>query len=183
VYEGLNMKAYYHMHGIYGPFATSRVNSILARKHLTMEQFEIVFHHKSEITSKFLLLIMIPVTALFLWLFTFKKRKYFFDQMVFAAEVNSIYLLWGFLLQPLFLFLVEKIYYLFTGSYFNLSDPFTGMIMYVVMASYISIAARRFYGFKIWQSIPLSFLFVAIHSFIVVLIYKFILFVIVINLI
>ena len=177
VFEGLNMKLYYHTHHIlYGNYARRMVIDIMTQKHLADGQVEALFHPKSEKVSKFLLLILLPLTALFFWLLTFKKRKYFFDQMVFSAEINCMYLLWGFLLLPLLLFLSEKTYHLVTNSYFNVNDELLGIITYAVLCTYAAAGARRFYKITKWQSIGFAILFYIAHLIIVQYIYKFILF-------
>jgi hypothetical protein len=182
VFEGLNMKVYYHVrHLFYGKYAGSEVSALLAEKRITPAELEILFHQKSEKVSKFLLLILLPLTALFFWSITYKKRRYFFDQMVFSAEVNCMYLLWGFLLLPLLLFIAEKISYVLTGGYFNVNDSLLGLITYGLLCTYAGVGARRFYKIKKWQSVGFAVLFYIVHLIIVQYIYKFLLFYIVIH--
>jgi Protein of unknown function (DUF3667) len=182
VFEGLNMKLYWHTHhDLYGKYATRKVIELMTHKHLADEQLTTIFQQKSERVSKFLLLILLPLTALFFWLLTFKKRKYFFDQMVFSAEVNCMYLLWGFLVLPFLLFVSEKIYHLVTGSYFTIGDPWVGIVTYILLCIYTGAGARRFYKINKWQSTGFAILFFIAHLIIVQYIYKFILFYIVIH--
>jgi hypothetical protein len=182
VFEGLNMRLYYHTHHIlYGKYAMQEAKAIMIKTGWTDEQIVSAFHQKSEKVSKFLLLILLPLTALFFWALTYRKRKYFFDQMVFSAEINCMYLLWGFLLLPLLLFAVQKISYLTTHSYINLEDWQLGLITYLVLCIYTGIGARRFYKLNGWQSIGFALLFYIAHIIIVQYIYKFILFFIVIH--
>jgi hypothetical protein len=182
VFEGLNMRLYWHTHhNLYGKYATRKVIELMTQKHLADEQVTTIFHQKSEKVSKFLLLILLPLTALFFWLITYKKRKYFFDQMVFSAEVNCMYLLWGFLVLPFLLFVFEKIYYLAIGSYLTIDDTLLGIITYVLLCTYTAIGARRFYKINSWQSIGFALLFYIAHLIIVQYVYKFILFYIVIH--
>jgi hypothetical protein len=97
VFEGLNMRLYYHVNAnIYGDYARNEVIDVMKHHQWTDEQMAKAFHEQSTKVSKFLLLILLPLTALFFWIFTYKKRSYFFDQMVFATEINSVYLIWGF---------------------------------------------------------------------------------------
>src|SRR5205085_9660826 len=98
-----------------------------------------------------------------------------------SAEINCMYLLWGFLLLPLLLFAVQKISYLTTHSYINLEDWQLGLITYLVLCTYTGIGARRFYKLNGWQSIGFALLFYIAHIIIVQYIYKFILFFIVIH--
>jgi hypothetical protein len=182
VFEGLNMRLYYHTHHtLYGKYAMQEAKAIMIKTGWTDEQIVSAFHQKSEKVSKFLLLILLPLTALFFWALTYRKRKYFFDQMVFSAEINCMYLLWGFLLLPLLLFAVQKISYLTTHSYINLEDWQLGLITYLVLCTYTGIGARRFYKLNGWQSIGFALLFYIAHIIIVQYIYKFILFFIVIH--
>ena len=182
VFEGLNMKVYYHTHHLfYGKYASQRVSALLAEKQITPAELETLFHQKSEKVSKFLLLILLPITALYFWLITFRKRRYFFDQMVFSAEINSMYLLWGFLLLPLVFFVAEKVSRLVSGHYFQVEDSWLGIITYVVLCTYAGAGARRFFKIKKWQSVGFAVLFWIVHIIIVQYIYKFILFFIVIH--
>jgi hypothetical protein len=182
VFEGLNMRLYYHTHhDLYGKYAMQKAMSVLIETKWTDQHLAEAFHQKSEKVSKFLLLILLPLTALFFWALTFRRRKYFFDQMVFSAEINSMYLLWGFLLLPILLFLARKIAYLTTHSDFRVEDWLLGVITYVLLCIYTGIGARRFYKLSIWQSIGFALLFYIAHLIIVQYIYKFILFFIVIH--
>jgi len=182
VFEGLNMRLYYHTHHIlYGKYAMQKAKALMIETGWTDQQIVAAFHQKSEKVSKFLLLILLPLTALFFWALTYRKRKYFFDQMVFSAEINCMYLLWGFLLLPILLFLAHKIAYLTTHSDFNVEDWLLGMITYLVLCIYTGIGAKRFYKLNRWQSIGFALLFYIAHIIIVQYIYKFILFFIVIH--
>ena len=145
-------------------------------------QLSEAFQLKSAKVSKFLLLILIPLTALFCWAFTFKKRSYFFDQMVFASEINSGFLIWGFLLLPLIVFLFQIIYKALAGSPAQVTDNEIGPLMYGILLLYVTIAGRRFYKLKIWQAVGFALLFCIVHTVIVQGIDKFLLFSIIMQL-
>ncbi len=140
------------------------------------------FHLKSEKVSKFLLLILLPLTALFFWAFTYKKRRYFFDQMVFATEINSLYLIWGFMIMPILLLCFQFLTELISGTNLPVYDEVLGVIIYSVMLIYLVFGLRHFYGLKLWQAIGLALLFYLAHFVIVQIIYKFLLFYISISL-
>src|SRR5215212_1703948 len=125
VFEGLNMKLYYHTHhSLYGNYAMKKAQALMQEKHLTDAEITALFQKASEKTSKFLLVLIIPLTALCVWPVTFKKRKYFFDQMVFATEVNCVYLIWGFLTLPILLRIFEWVYHLIAGVYLPVNDSY-----------------------------------------------------------
>ena len=184
VFEGLNQKMYYYTsHIVYGSFAKEKIAAAMHHTGLSFAGLQEVFHQRSLKVSKFLLIILIPLTALWFWLLTFKKRKYFFDHMVFAAEVNAVFILLGFLLFPLLLTAFEWIYKVVAGNYLAISDDVIGMITGLFLYSFVAAGAYRFYQIKKWQAVLFGLLFGLAHFIIVQLIYKFILFNIVINLI
>lgn len=184
VFEGLNQKLhYYTTNPIFGDFVRTKVERTMHTTGFDFKEMETVFQQKSEKVSKFLLIILIPSTALCFWALSYKKRKYFFDQMVFAAEVNSFFLCWSFLILPLLLTLFLKTYHVFAGSYLEFSDNIMGLISSIVVCCFVAVGSSRFYQFKKWYAVLFSVLFWFINFIIVQMIYKFILFNIVINII
>ncbi|MGZ5189498.1 MAG: DUF3667 domain-containing protein [Flavisolibacter sp.] len=184
VFEGLNMKLYYHEeHNIYGGYAKNQVREIMLDKDLTEKQVSDLFQKKSEKISKTFLVLILPLTAIATWAVSFKRRKYFFDQLVISTEFNSMYLLWGFLTLPLILMLVEIVYKKFSGNILQLGEGITGLMVAIPMFVFLAIASKRFYGYPIWRSILFALFFMIAHTFIVHYLYKFILFATVINLI
>ena len=182
IFEGLNMKLYYHTHhDVYGPYAMKKARAVMEEKHLTDAQLTAAFQQASQKISKFLLVILIPLTALFLWAVYFKRRKYFFDHTVFATEFNSMYLMWGFLVLPFLLYGLQWVYNWVTGKFFSVSDDYSFLLIGVPLGFYAAVASRRFYFFKRGRSILFALLFMIVHTFIVHYLYKFILFVVVIN--
>lgn len=182
VFEGLNMKLYYHVHhDVYGKYAMRKVQQLMQEKHWTEDQMAEQFHKVSEHTSKILLVLIIPLTALATWAVTFKKRNYAFDQMVFSTEMNCFYLIWGFLLLPLLLTIFEWIFKLISGHFLALTDDHTVFMIGIPMLFFVAIAAKRFYKLRTWQAVLFCVYFFVVHTFIVHYLYKFILFLAVIN--
>lgn len=92
-----------------------------------------------------------------------------------------MYLLWGFMILPLlltvFIWISKALPYSSTG----INDGMIGVILYSVLCAYVGRAAHRFYGVSIVQSVGLALLFYVIHFIAVQVLYKFLLFVLVIN--
>ncbi|MEJ8817548.1 DUF3667 domain-containing protein [Lacibacter sp. H407] len=182
VFEGLNMKMeYYPKQDLYGAYAQQKIDQKSNELGITVSELSEKFHTKSEKASKFLLLVIIPFTALLFFGLAFFRRKYFFDHIVFAAEVNSVYLLWGFLLLPLLISTINLIAHWLSGIYISFYDRILGILIYGGLSIYLGIAVKRFYAFKWWQSLLFVIAFFFVHSFIVYSLYKFLLFVTVIN--
>jgi hypothetical protein len=83
----------------------------------------------------------------------FKEGLHFFDHMVFAVEINAFYLLWGFIVLPVLLVIVNNITKWLTGNYVIISDNELGILIYSVICLYFFLAAKRFYGLKWWWCI------------------------------
>jgi len=180
VFEGLNMKLYYHVrHNLYGDYAMQKTIEVMKEKNLTDPQIAELFHQKGEKTSKFLLFIIIPAMALVSWLLAFRKRKLYFDHFIFSIEVSSFFIFWGFLLLPLLLSLIHLIG---LGWVFS-NETQTGIAIMSVFLVYLFIASKRFFGFRWSYGIVYSLLFSLGLILFIEYIYKFILFWIAINLI
>lgn len=181
ILEGLNMKLeYYPKQNYFGTFAQTKIDEILNHTGMTMQTLSDKFHTKGEKASKFLLITIIPFTAFVFYGIAFFKRRYFFDHMVFASEINSFYLLWGFLILPVLMKVANYLSYNITGYYLPFFDDVIGVIIYLGMFIYLGSAVKRFYKFKWWQTLLFVVIFYFSHTFIVYILYKFLLFVTVI---
>lgn len=182
LFQGLNMKLEFHLqHNLYGSYAQQKVNALLATKGMSMADISALFAQKSEKVSKFLLLLLLPLTALFFWPVSFRRRPLFFDQVLFATEVNIMYLLWGFLLLPLLLTVIVWSMTVFGGSGRIFNDDLITYLLYLPLCIYVAIAAKRFYRFSMVASIGFALYFYFVHQIVVQYFYKFILFTTVIN--
>ena len=177
LFDGLNMRLYYHTHhGTYGDYAMQKASELMKHRGWTDAQINEAFHAKSEKISKFFLLLLLPLTALFFWAFTYKKRRYFFDQMIFATEVNSMYLIWGFMILPLLLIMIQLINKSISGSMLSFADDGISIVLYIFLLTFVAIGCKRFYKVKWWQAAGIALLFYVAHTIIVQIIYKFLLF-------
>lgn len=180
IFDGLNVAAYQHVrHSFYGEYAMQKSLKVLQEKHMTHAEFGEAFHHASEKISKFLLFLIIPVMALFSWMMSFKKRKYFYDNFVFSIEANSFFILWSFLIFPL-LFQATRFFFSGLGQS---ADKVILIVNLCIFVLFLIAASRRFFGFKWWYSITYSLLFTVSLAMFIQYIYKFILFYITIRLV
>ena len=180
-FPGLNMDLKFHMSSpVYGNYAEQKIQEIITSKKLNLQQVSDLFHEKSEKASKILLVLIIPLTAFFFWLFAFRKRKYFFDHLVFSTEINSMYLLWGFLILPLLIYSLDSILRYFGGNNFPLTDDMSVLLLYLPLIIFVAVAVKRFYSFKKLPVLLVTLLFTVAHYVFVITIYKFILFIVVV---
>lgn len=180
LFEGLNMRLQYHVqHDLYGEWAMKKTLAVMQKKNLSQEAIADLFHQKGEKTSKFLLFLVIPVMGLFSWLMGFRKRRLYFDHFVFSIEISAFFILWGFLVLPLLVILGSK---LGAESFFN-KESRIGLMILGGCFIYLLIATRKFFGFKWWYAVIYSLLYCIVMAFFIQWVYKFILFVVAINLI
>ncbi|MEI9806474.1 MAG: DUF3667 domain-containing protein [Bacteroidota bacterium] len=141
-----------------------------------LSRLEEKYDKTSEKTSKLLLLILLPLTALVLWVLSLKRKKYFFDHLVLATELNSFFLLFTFLLLPLGVILLYK---LLPGVAFKIINQNSLVAFsYIVVGIYMMLAFLRFYNDRWWWALIKTCLLIITHYYIVQLIYKLVLFVI-----
>jgi hypothetical protein len=146
----------------------------LLKKSAPLHELEEKFNKKSEKISKLLLLILVPLTAMAIWLLSIRKRKYFFDHLVLATEINSFYLLFSFFILPFLFILCNKLIPGLLGEF--LTDTAIGIFSYTIVAAFAARAFRRFFKDSWWWAILKSMLLMLAHFYIVQVIYKFILF-------
>jgi len=185
LFTGLNMPLKFHFtQSAYGEYALKKVAAYLEHHAITKEELSQKFAAKSEKTSKFMLFIIIPLSAIPLWLFGWKKRPYLFDHLLLSTEINSFYLIYTFFLLPLLLTLISLVQKLIHQNFMGwFTERMLSVVVYIGTAIFVSVAFRRFYGFKPWVRFAAIAVFLIAHYFIVYTIYKFLLFITVMALI
>jgi len=175
-FKGLNMELQSHLNNnFYGEYAKREIRQIMGAKNWNIQ--EVTGHYRviSEKASKFLLLLIIPIMALLSRVVLLKNKRPYFDHFIFAAEIASFFLLWGFLILPLLLSLIGYFIPL-KGTFITSDEGVTGILLLMPFFIYIIIASRKFYGFSRFKNLAFSFLYVTGFSAFILTIYKFLLF-------
>jgi len=163
-------------------FSTQTKASAFAAKYLdsaikkipSLYKTESAFTKKSEKTSKVLLLILLPLTAIVIAFLSIRKRRYFFDHLVLATEINSFFLLFSFFIIPLVTTILFKLLPAMAAKTVN--EFSIGILSYTMLCFFSAISFRRLFNDKWWYSLIKAILVVVAHFYIVQVIYKFILF-------
>ncbi len=176
VFEGLNMQLrFYYGSSVYGAYAKEEAEAVRIKKNYSEDTLAEVFHQKGEKTSKFLLFTILPFMGLFSYLFGFWKRRYYFDHFIFVTETVSFFILYGFLFLPL----IVSILGLFDLRIFP-SEGVGVFVIYGGLACYTILAARNFFNFNLVVSVLYGLLFCFTLLYFIQVIYKFILFYVII---
>jgi len=156
----------------------------MAAQHLSEKQFVDLFEAKSEKISKLLLLIIIPLTGLFLKLLFYKRKKFYFDHFNLSGEINSFNLYLNFLIVPVILNILFWITSYWGGPDVDYGDNvYISVILALLFLWYLTVAFKRLYEVRTLHAFLKSLLFLIGHSIIVYFIYRLILFCIVMLLI
>lgn len=169
--SGMNMEMkYYKSTPFFGHYITSQIDDKLLNEEISEQQLSNKFHEKSKNTSKFLLLLLIPLTIPILYLLYFKRRYPLFDHLILATEINIVFLLTFFIIFPL---LNLPFYYLFN---FSLNDDFFTPFTIVVFILYSTVIFYNVFGERWWLSFIKGLLFSFIFMFMIITIYRTIVF-------
>jgi hypothetical protein len=147
ILKGLNMVLESHMsQRLYGVYASKQVEILIIQKGWTHEIMRDHFHAVSEKVSKFLLFLIIPFLASITWLGFQKRKKVFYDHVIFSTEVNSFLLLWGYLLLPIIFILLNIVLLqpLGFGQIID-SDQFLAFMIILPFILFLQKAIYRFY--------------------------------------
>jgi Protein of unknown function (DUF3667) len=144
---------------------------------ISIEDLGLHFDDKSPKISKLLLFIIIPLTGIILKLLFYKRKRFSFDHFVLAAEINTFFVFLTFLLMPLLFQLIAKIvWWVWSGIYRYGDDIYFILTQLVLVFLFSAIAFKRFYGVSTWKAILKSLLFLFAHSVLIYIIYRLILF-------
>ena len=176
-FKGLNMNfsTYINQKYDYANYATPIVKGKLENKSYSIEQLGKQYDKTSEKLSKIYLILLIPLSALALKLLFWKKNLYFYDHSIYATEFSSFFVGLNFLIVPLVVFLVSRI---FPSSleFFDDSNAWFGTIIHIVVFYGIFAGLKTFYSQKWYYILIKSFVFYL--SFLLIIdLYKLLLFI------
>lgn len=172
IFSGLNMEMVsYTTLPIVGETVSQQIGNKTSQSNITEEKLAEKFENKSNSTSKILLLVLIPLTSLLIKTLYWNKNKDWYKNLILATEINIFYLLLFFLILPLFYVSIKSLF-----GFNDLNDELLGSITTILFWIYISIVFRKVFKSKRWVSILKGFFFAISHTFIILLIYKMLVF-------
>jgi uncharacterized membrane protein (DUF2068 family) len=163
-------------HSNYGSLARAMVDTRVAERNMSLEQYRATFDHASATLSKSLIFTMIPFLALILQALYRRPRHYFVENLVFSTHFFSyllVFLVPALVLLKLVLFAIRGLSHWDLTSY---ADYFATIVGAVAVLSYLFFALRRVRP----QSVVLTLVKTTLITFAlfwVLWIYRFILFV------
>ncbi|WP_462255262.1 DUF3667 domain-containing protein [Ferruginibacter sp.] len=176
-FQGLNMafSTYVNKEYKYAAYALPIAKNKIAVQKISGNELAEHYNARSEKFAKPFLLILLPFSAILLWILFF-KRKLFFDHFVLGVELNAILICIQFLIAPL-LYTISTAIYSPAANFFaddNLSPFFiieTSLLLFIIVK-----ATKKFYNQNWWWTISKSVLFLSLYMFIIIDIYKMLLY-------
>jgi hypothetical protein len=176
-FQGLNMtfSTYVNKEYKYASYALPIAKNKIAVQKISGNELAEHYNARSEKFAKPFLLILLPFSAILLWILFF-KRKLFFDHFVLGVELNAILICIQFLIAPL-LYTISTAIYSPAANFFaddNLSPFFiieTSLLLFIIVK-----ATKKFYNQNWWWTISKSVLFLSLYMFIIIDIYKMLLY-------
>jgi len=174
MYSGLNQEyRYFKDNNVYGTMAKAAIEKKMANASITETDLMVEYGQKSKSLSKVLLFIFIISSSLFLFLLYYKQRKWLFDHVILATEINTIFILLIFILFPLLM--------LFIGSIFRInediiSDEIFALLSFITFFTYNSVAFKKMFNESKIKTVLKSLAFTILHTLFFIFVYRFIVF-------
>lgn len=174
MYSGLNQE-FRHFKGnnVYGTMAKAAIENKMSKSTISEADLAIEYGQKSKGLSKILLFIFIISSTIFLYFLYYKQRKWLFDHVILATEINTIFILLIFILFPLLIILIGTIFQ------FNedvISDEIFALISFITFFIYNSIAFKSIFNESKLRTGVKSLAFTILHTLFFVFAYRFIVF-------
>ncbi|MDQ3021716.1 MAG: DUF3667 domain-containing protein [Bacteroidota bacterium] len=151
-----------HMNNIfYGKIATSIVNGKIAEKNITFSRYADDFYNETYAESKLLIILMIPVLALWFKLIFQRYNKLYYEHLIFSTYFFCFILLF-------YTFFINTFEYVFNPA-------FAEIIIIIVSAVYLYFSISHVYKFS-QSKIILNAILSVIGLVIIVSLFRFLIF-------
>jgi hypothetical protein len=142
-----------HMNDFYPGFAASQVRAVMGHKGMDYASLEHAYNARTEVLSKTMIFVLIPVFALLFWLLLAAKRRYFSEHLIVATHFWSFALLLIGVFVPLLMAALNWLGGRLGVAAGALSaDLVPTTVLQVGFAAYLFVMLRRVYEIQYWYS-------------------------------
>lgn len=165
-----------HMNNYYPAYAEMRVQEKLQKEQIGYAALETKYNRKTNVLSKTLIFLLIPVFAILFYALFFRKRKYLVEHVVIATHFWCFNLvLLGVFLPVASTLLMSSFKIINLSTAFLSSDNFLTISIQILLTVYLFMMMRRVYATSNWYC-ALSAIAIATAFFHLVWLYRFMLF-------
>lgn len=164
LYDQINSQPYSH-------WVKEWAETRLQEKGVTVQTFSATYQNASDNISKSIMIINIPMIALFIYLIVFKQRKFYFDSLIFAFHFFSF-----FMFSWISVYWIGELIELMLGTDDSIFSALVFIAFtFLVPLLYAVLAIKKFMSISWYWAIPAG-LGVTISVFLVNLCYRLIVF-------
>ncbi len=165
-----------HMNNYYPAYADVRVHKKMQKEQISYQALEAKYNQKTNVLSKTLIFLLIPIFAILFYALFFRKRTYLVEHVVVATHFWCFNLvLLGVFLPVASVLLVRSFTIVHLSTAFLSSDSFLTISIQIFLTVYLFMMMRRVYAASSWYC-ALSALAIATAFFHLVWLYRFMLF-------
>jgi hypothetical protein len=165
-----------HMNNYYPGYANARVEHKLQKENITYPALAAKYDQHTNVLSKTLIFLLIPIFAVLFYGFFFLKREYLVQHVVIATHFWSFGLLLLGVFLPLATVLLGRIFrWIHLPSAYLTDDGIISAFLQICIGVYLFLMFRRAYDVTRWYSLLTSSL-IAWSFFHIVWLYRFFLF-------
>jgi hypothetical protein len=140
-----------HMNNYYPGYASTRVDQKLQQDNISHQALETKYNQKTNVLSKTLIFLLIPIFALLFYALFFKKRKYLVQHAVVATHFWAFNLiLLGVILPLVSVLLIRLCRGLNVSAAPVTNDGVVSTILQICLAAYLFLMLRRAYAASGW---------------------------------
>lgn len=175
-FSGLNMQfgTYHSSNYTYAPFVQPAIQQKLQNNAISIDQLATRYNQASPKFAKVMILLYLPLSALALSILFSRRKKYYFDHFILSTELNSFYILIGFLVVPIFAYAMISVWPA-SERFFKDGSVFFKMVLGLYLVVF-AVALRRFYKERwIWIVIK-AIIFLLLFMFVIRFLYNLLLF-------
>jgi hypothetical protein len=165
-----------HMNNYYPGYASMRVDQKLQKDQISYQALETKYNQKTNVLSKSLIFLLIPIFALLFYMLFFTKRKYLVQHAVVATHFWAFNLiLMGVILPIVSVLLIRLCKGLSVSAAPVTNDGVVSTILQICLAAYLFLMLRRAYAASRWYC-AVTALVIGWSFFHIVWLYRFFLF-------
>lgn len=171
--SGMNQAFSTHLgNNISGVFVRKQVDAKMASTGVSEDVLAEKYQKLSGKTSKVLLLLLIPLSAFFIFILFFTKKKYAFDFLILSTEFNSFMMLAIFVILPILMIPLILLLKIPDGRI----DEVMGPVIALIITLNATFLFRRFFGSKWIISFLKAVAFCFVYMAFILPLYQFIIF-------
>jgi hypothetical protein len=169
--KGLNVPLQIQETTYTGEWIRTQVSHKIAEKNISSEQFTEQYTHTSTKVSKLLLFLFIPFSTILIYFLFYRQKRLAFDLIIFSTEINIFFITTFFLLFPLLILGLTRIF-----THLFISEELVSIISDTFFVLYLYIFFRRIFQNSWWLCFFKSLIFNSFYILFFLTVYRFLLF-------